>query len=154
MTDTPNPHTQLSQIPGSWATPGHESDSQFARQRVTALVERFTDTSDVMVSRADLAALLAGRVSEQSDPQLRALLMKHFHDRVLQYATALRELADRIELEASRLNTQPGLRTQPITAVEVAGQIQHAIEWGLANASFSSIIAAAENYDRGNDDLR
>jgi hypothetical protein len=64
MTDTPTDQ-KLSdnapddhEIPGAWATPGHATDPLFARLRFAALVARFTDATDLMVAKADLAAFL------------------------------------------------------------------------------------------------
>ncbi len=54
MTTRPDSH----EIPGAWATPGNSGDPQLAHARVAAMVARFTDVSDLMVSVADLKALL------------------------------------------------------------------------------------------------
>jgi hypothetical protein len=82
-------------------------------------------------------------------PELRDYLEKHFRQRVNHYADALRRLADDIEREAMQLGKQPGMLSRPISATDITQRIQHAIEWGLANASFSSVITAAADYDRG-----
>ncbi len=80
-------------------------------------------------------------------PTLNEALARDFHHRVTTYATALRSLANRVELIANHLGTTPGLRKSPIAAAEVAADILHEIEWGLANASASRIVAAAHDYD-------
>jgi len=51
--------TDNHEIPGAWATPGLASDTRHARARVTAMINRFTEVSDLMVSKADLRALVA-----------------------------------------------------------------------------------------------
>lgn len=47
------------EIPGAWATPGLAGDTRHARARIAAMVDRFSDVSDLMVSVADLRALVA-----------------------------------------------------------------------------------------------
>jgi hypothetical protein len=47
------------EIPGAWATPGLAGDTRHARARVAAMIDRFSDVSDLMVSVADLRALVA-----------------------------------------------------------------------------------------------
>ncbi len=80
-------------------------------------------------------------------PTLNEALARDFHRRITTYTTELRALADRVEQVATHLGTTPGLRKSPITAAEVAADILHEIEWGLANASASRIVAAAHDYD-------
>ncbi len=80
-------------------------------------------------------------------PTLDEMLTAQFAASVLRYTNALRYLADRLDQVATTLGTTPGLRTQPFTAGEVVCGLQHEIEWGLANASFSSVLKAAYALD-------
>lgn len=73
----------------------------------------------------------------------RAFYAREFPGRVDRTAAALRRLADDLEQGARDLEQRPAQR-----ATSVASRLAHTWEWGLANASFSGIVSAADDYDR------
>lgn len=80
-----------------------------------------------------------------SETSLKAMLAETFTRRVEASAQGLRDLADDIERRARSIETVP--RPGATSAAAVAGDIIHAVMWGLANAKTDGIVSAAAEYD-------
>ena len=86
-------------------------------------------------------------MSDRKIPTLDEALRDQFKGRVGAYASALRNLANDVEMIGREIvQAHPSGRLP--TATELVARMQHEVDWGLANANFSSVVNAADQHDR------